>query len=213
MLGKLKKRTYLKISAGKIRKPADPEEPGAEKRIYKDDKGEAHEIWEHNFDYIEGKIVGLNKKEHDEYGDYLEVELFDGETYVLQMKMTSVWANIFMSKLPNIDLSQSIRIQPYYFADEKRGAMVILQGKDKVESFFTKDNPISKYGGPEFPKDLIDKKEWSSKDKNTYKVYKLQRDGWLDEFIFKEVAPKIKRAAEDVIVAEVEVEKEGDLPF
>lgn len=215
MLGKLKRKNYLKLSAGKIRKQAEPDDVGAEKRTYKDDKGEVHELWEYNYDYLEGKIVGINKREHDEYGDTLEVEIYDGETNVLQMKMGSSWANIFLSKLPNVDLSQPVRLQPYYFAEDKRSALVILQGKDKVESFFNKDNPISKYGGPEFPAELLNKKEWNSKDKNTFKVYKLQRDGWLDEFTFKEIAPKIKRAADETVVKDVPVDETGetDLPF
>lgn len=101
------------------------------------------QVHEEFYDYIEGTITNVMAKDGN-YGKFWEVQMQDGdEKYLLQFQYSSGYANAFLMALPNVDLSQPVRIVPKQTieGDKKRTALFINQDGQGIKWAWTKENP------------------------------------------------------------------------
>ena len=141
---------YLRIAEGKIVETVDEGTPGAVSRTTKpsDDHPNGRIVWERKDDYVDGVITSIYRKEREYKGEAMNslvLRMADkGESYLLEIKEGSRYWSSIMLRLPNIDLTKSVRVSPYDFTD-KEGRRVIglnvIQGNSKVEPKWSKTSP------------------------------------------------------------------------
>jgi len=135
---------YLSIAEGKlVRQFKDAIKDITVSRINKNGKT----VHEQKFDYIEGKITNLRTNIND-YGKQWIVELTDDEANIFKINImySSRYANSFLRCLPNIDLSKSVKLQPWSLIDKKDPTKTVTgitmwQDNIKIEPFYTKEVP------------------------------------------------------------------------
>lgn len=103
--------------------------------------------------WLQGRLMPFGEKVKQWEGTdvtYLVVKMVDsrGEKYWIEIHQQSRYWSHLMTRLPNIDVTEEIRLCPYDFADKKTGKQVIgmnvFQGPDmalKIPPKWTKDNP------------------------------------------------------------------------
>lgn len=184
-------KTYLTVGFGKLRQKSlsnkekvTSSTPGAVMR----ETASGNESWALEYDYITGVISYIQFKEDRDYGNSYEVVLKDGpETFQLSFKADSRYWVDFMKKLPNIDLSQELKITIYDFEDKttqkRKAGTSVEQNSAKVLSFYDKkdgDNWSYLYGYPD-PSNV----NW--KNKKSTQIYLLE----LEEFLHEEFMSRI----------------------
>lgn len=135
---------YLSIAEGKlVRQYKESVKDVTVSRVNKTGRT----VHEQKFDYIEGKITNLRVNIND-YGKQYVVEITDdeGEKFFINMMYSSRYANSFLKCLPNIDLKQPVKLQPWSLIDKKDPTKTVTgttmwQAGKKIEPFYTKDNP------------------------------------------------------------------------
>jgi hypothetical protein len=76
-----------------------------------------------------------------------EVTVTDGEeTFILSWNYSSRYTNHFFRALPNIDIAQEVKINPWSMRDKNDPSKTAIglsmyQGGNKVEFYYTKDEP------------------------------------------------------------------------
>lgn len=131
---------FLSIGDGKITKRVKQQ---TEKSITRTTK-EGKVVHEEIYDAISGVITDIKTQEHKQYGRFWNVYLKDGEeTFILQMNYSSSYSAAFLKLLPNVDLSQSVRIIPTIKLEEgkKKPGLFITQHGIPLKHYYTKDNP------------------------------------------------------------------------
>lgn len=196
--GKREPKTYLSITYGKFRQSSTKDDEEAVSRMNKDDK----EVWERVFDWIEGKITKIYYKEDDEFGNSFEVTIDDGaEKFNLSFKEDSRYCSDLLSKLPNIDLNQDVKLVPYDFqpkdSPSARKGLTIWQNNAKIENYFVNkegDKFIYKHGFPESDGKM---------EKDDFKIYMIKVKKFLRTYTQQNIIPKmehtfVSKLAEDI---------------
>ena len=132
---------YLSIMEGKLIRRVKEAGEGSTERVNKMDKI----VFEKKYKSVTGIIVAIKKRDHAEYGSDWRIHLRNGETlFVISMYCSSNYAEDFMKRVENLDMSIPVKLAPYYILDEEknkyRGYFVPYQNGNKVESLYTKEN-------------------------------------------------------------------------
>lgn len=101
-------------------------------------------VHEEYYDYLDGIIVEINTKEHDEYGKFWLIKLMDGETaQILQMNFSSSYSSAFLKMLPNVDLKSTVKLIPNtkLVDGKQRSSLFITQHGKPLKHFWNKENP------------------------------------------------------------------------
>jgi hypothetical protein len=137
------RKNFLTIGNGKIvLQHQNPIEGVTTQRVNKNGKTVHEEI----FTSITAMISNIQSKDTT-FGKVWEIELTDnGETYVLSFNYSSRYTNNFFRALPNVDLSQPVKIAPWSMADKKDSSKTVIglsisQDGQKVPFKWDKDNP------------------------------------------------------------------------
>jgi hypothetical protein len=200
-VGQQEHRIYLGIAYGKLRLKAEKETPGAVWREY-ENKGS----WAIEYSWIEGKVTRIFYKESADYGNSYEVNIWDGQNrYNVSFKENSRYCFDFLTKLPHIDLSKSIKITPYEMDDKdgktRRGTS-IQQNGIKLKNYFSSkvdDKWIYREGFPEPTKKDLSAKEWQ--------LYSIQIQIFLQDYIQKNIIDKFEESTFAKEIDEYQTEK------
>lgn len=191
--GNFNRRTYLKISKGKVRQHADKDTPGAVAIRVEDEDGNLKKIrYELQYDFIEGVVtnVDITPNSNPEYPDMLSIEIGDGiDNFTVQVSVDSSLFSKLLNKLcnPSIDWKEPITILPYYFSENTSNAIVVKQHGNKIEAFFTKENPN---GCPQIPDDILNA-ERTTRNKKEIQKYMIDIVGFIQDYFFDNVIHKI----------------------
>lgn len=200
--------TYLSTYGGKItqewRKEPKAEwiPAGKELKTRKITKGknEGKTVWYVEFDYVAGILADVSTKGGD-YGTQLIIKIKDvDETYQLSLNIDSAQAQHFLLKMNNLDLNEEVSLEPWSMepdawfkltgktAKSTKSGMTIKQNDQKIENFYTKEDPK---GMPE----LVIKEV-----RGETKVDSTERDIFLDDRL-KEFIAELKKARESEYAA------------
>lgn len=154
------KKFITVLADGKFHQTVPEGTEGAVVREYEDKEGVKQSKTELVFDEVSGVITKISFEEGD-YGKSLILEI-DGDG-VVSLNTTSNFGEDVMKKLPNVNLSQSIRLVPYSFeeAGKSRKGITIYQNDEKVQNhYYDTDAKKVSNGMPEFSGDKNDKDDW-----------------------------------------------------
>lgn len=211
-LGISESKIYLQVGYGKLRKKAAGPGEGIVERTTKD--GEKTFAYEYN--YVEGIMTGIYYKENKEFGNSFEVTIRDDkEVYGISFKENSRYCQDFLSKLPAIDLSKTVKLTPYEMLGDGgksfRGVSV-MQGGVKLQNYFVeKDGERRKllHGFPIPAAEKLSDKQW--------KIYCIEMQDFLAQYTIKNIIPKLKnRPEENAHIDNPDVAgnpEDEDLPF
>lgn len=192
--------TRLTIGIGKddkgrdkavIAKRCAPDVPGARPSMMKDgtqavNKKTGEAIWRLEYDFLEGVIVGLEKRETD-FGKFLDIHIDDvGDRYILSLDRGERYWTDFLYRLGGVDLNDRVKLTPYSIPDEDSGRtgkfLVIYQGGAKVERAWTKANDYA--GGPPQgeQKEINEEVKWDFGARNR----------WLEEKVLEPIREKLR---------------------
>ena len=143
-----------------------------------------HELFHDSF---VGKLVGIRTKESAEYGkswifDFQDIDT--SEMYHLQLSYSNSFATAFLKMLPNIDLTQLIKLSPSAkLVDGKnQTALFVNQNGAPVKHAYTRENPN---GLPDMVKITVKGKEtWDDSDRLAY----------LENMVNTVIIPKLDNA-------------------
>jgi len=169
---------------GTIRVRANESEFGGDptivKREYELRDGTTGVKYERVYNDLDGIIAGVGFFTGD-YGKQLHIIISDknGDEIILSINLQTNYAEDLMKKLPNIDLSKNVLLNPYSFEVEgkiRKGISVVQDG-EKVKSFFhdAKGKPLN-----DFPKPEGKTKEYDSED---WKMYFMKTKKFLQKYI------------------------------
>jgi hypothetical protein len=203
------KKSYLSVYKGKIVQRVPK---GTEQSIERVTKT-GDTIHELHFESFSAEIKNMYVEKTD-YGMQCRVVLSDmGEEYVLNIATESSVFDSFAKRVPNIKSGVYYTIKPYDFESKEGKRMIgvnLFDGKNKIDPFFTKDNPGDV---PAFPTGGTEKavKRWAI-DKTEF------FENLVDDYGKKMNQPvQEKRASVNVPLVKgapkVEEEDESDLPF
>jgi len=188
--------TFINIlnSDGSLRKRTDETDPKAVKRDWELADGTKGTVYELVYNDISGFIRDVVFFE-GKYGEILKVTLQDDEdTYILNINYTSNFAEDFMKKLPNIDISKEVTLRPFSFEDKKtkkiKRGIAINQGEESVYNYFSSYDPETKKGEFkfDFPKPDQSEGKFSNED---WKLYFAQCRKFLKKFTVENIKPAL----------------------
>jgi hypothetical protein len=204
---------YFKIFSGKLVENVSAETEGATTRV----NAVGNTVHELSFTGYEGylKNVSIVESEKADFGKQLQIHLEDmGENVLLQLPVSGGYAYGFLSKLPNADLTKPMELRPYEIEDKatgkKRHFLVIYQDGEKVEAFFTKENPNDL---PQLEEKTIKgKKVWDDSERIFFFEQMLQ-EAIVPE-LQKIYAPKVEsiEAIEDNFLSEINESFMDEIP-
>lgn len=106
-------------------------------------------IHELHYQTIEGQLLNIEKKSHEDYGDSWEftidvsVNPEDDEKIILTVK--SGYAKNIIMRLPNINFRHDVVLTAYSFTpkgqSKERKGISVAQSGNKVEPYYTKEKP------------------------------------------------------------------------
>jgi hypothetical protein len=217
-LGTPENVTYLSIGWGKLRKKAQAMAEGVVERTTQ--KGEKSLAYEYS--YVEGKITKIYRKESKEYGNSFEVRVDDGkDKFSVSFKEGSRSCQDLLTKLPNIDLNQPVKISPFQMMNEKTGkefrGVSIQQNGVKIPNAFSAkvgENEWKYYHGyPEPTKKNMNETE--------LKIYFLMVTDFLTKYTIEHTIKKLVDesysaeivGAPDHVDGSAADDENSDLPF
>lgn len=209
-------RKFISVLAdGKFHQTVAEGTPGSVKREYEDKQGGKHSKIELVFDEASGIISKISFNEND-YGKSLNVEL-DGDG-IISLNVESNFADDFMKKLPNVDLSKKVTLSPYAFEDDNknnRRGVTIYQDGNKIENaFWDSEKKEAKGDLPKAEGDIttFDKDDWKMHFMKVRKFLVANTEkiaGGMGTFM--KSATK-QNASDDIEYSEDEINPE-DIPF
>jgi len=159
-------------------------------------------VYERPVKALFGSIEGVSVEDSD-FGKQIKITLDkneDGENPVLSFGVESKNGRDIMKKLPGIDFKEEVRIMPYRFTPEGQtqelsGISITQKDEEgkytkKIENFFL--DPKSKkylHGMPEI--------DWDNSSESEQKIFKIQRDEFLVNYMEKNVIPGLAAKSED----------------
>lgn len=174
------------IADGSVRvKGIEGEEGVVERKITLKD-GSTMVKWEHVYNDITGRVTSIQFNDGD-YGKSIWVTVSSDVDIILSLNVESEFASDVMKKLPNIEFMDEVKFQPYSFVDEKgkkRKGMTVIQGENKIKSFFVDENNKSINGFPEV-------EEGKTYDSSDWKVYFINVWKFLVDYTEKNTIPKL----------------------
>ncbi len=100
---------FITILGGKFCERVPEGTPGATVRVNKNGKT----VHEKYYDSFTGKLVGIRVQESPQYGKSWVFDFKDkGEVYHLQLSYSNSFATALLKMLPNVDLSQEMKVSP-----------------------------------------------------------------------------------------------------
>ncbi len=142
-LGQNNNAIFLNIADGKIiRRFQNPTKDSKERTLTKG-PNTGKTVHEEHYSYVDGIITDIQTKDSD-YGKSWLVTIEDnGEKCILQMDYSGGYSSAFLKALPNIDLSQKVKLSPKMTmeGDKKKTTLFINQHGTAAKHFYTKDNP------------------------------------------------------------------------
>lgn len=191
MLTKDEHGRYISILAdGKFHETVPMGTEDAVEREYETSDGKKGTKWEMVYSKLTAKITGVYFKDSD-YGQTICLD-FEGDEgkVTVQVGTDSNFGTDIMKKLPNIDLSKDVTIQPYAFVDEGTGkhrrGVSIMQGEVKINDHFRDFAAKTNLHG--FPNPAEDT---SAYDKDDWKMYFMQVKKFLVKYTQENVCPKL----------------------
>ena len=105
---KLYEAIFYTISNGKIVRQFQNKTANSIERVNKNGRLVHEEL----YDYLDGAIIDIGVRKHEEYGKFWSITLKDQEGTIqnLQFRYSSGYAAGFLKALPNIDVKKSIRL-------------------------------------------------------------------------------------------------------
>jgi hypothetical protein len=100
-------------------------------------------VWEKYYDSFTGKLLNIRTQD----GTYGKQWIFDfkdnAEVYHLQLPYSNSFASTFLKILPNIDLSQEMKLtaQMKEVDGKVKSSLFVNQGGNALKHAFTRDNP------------------------------------------------------------------------
>ena len=172
-----KSKIYVSIAQGNfyasVKKDSDLYK-FAKRRTYKDKDGNMQEKTDIHLEKIIGRITSIEVNK-GKFGEQLIVEVAqdDGDQLTIQLPIKGNYADDFMKKIHNVDLTEDIFMKPYAFTPkdsfkEKRGISMI-QGREDVmgvDSWTKKltnyyyDGKKNLHGFPEVKGKNLDTDQW-----------------------------------------------------
>jgi len=172
---------YLRIADGMVVEQVEEGKEGAISRTTKpsDEHPNGRTVWERRDKFVEGVVISMFRKEREYKGEImnsLAIRLKDGgEVYQIDLNEGNRYWSSFMLRLPNLDLSKSVRLLPYDFTDKEGRRVVgmnLMQGSDKVQPKWTKDSPGDL---PQGRKVRVNGKDvWDFEDRDQYLLKVMQ---------------------------------------
>lgn len=172
-------RTFLNTFKGKFTKRANSETKDAVKRINKNDK----EVWELQFDTLADVIIQeFERRDSEDYGLSWNIKLADSksdDTFTLTLPYSGRVTMGLFFRLPNTDINAPLTMKLYYFEEDDKTALVVYQGGNKVEAYWTKDTP---HDMPDLEVKKVNGKDvWDS----------TARMAFMENYLEKTVVPKM----------------------
>jgi hypothetical protein len=181
----------FKPSIGRLAIRSDQSDPEAKPRTYKDPKtNEDITVYEQRYQYISGKIIGLEVDTTGDYGSQMKIVVRDGDTdYTLPVPLNKGWGTKVAEVLPNVKLDQDVMFTAYgdFTTDDGKEVMAglsVKQNGQRVLSAFNYkqgDEWVRAEGFPAYPSaDTI-----PDKTKNKAKYTKFWQDHYfsVEEFL------------------------------
>lgn len=140
-LGTKQTGNYITILGGKLCQRVDEGTPGAITRVNKIGKT----VHEKFYDNFTGKLIDI-KVADGTYGLTWNFVFQDGaEPYTLQLSYSNSFSTAILKMLPNIDLTQEMKLSPSVKADpetgKNRSSLFINQGQNTIKHAFTRAEP------------------------------------------------------------------------
>jgi hypothetical protein len=219
-------RIFLTVGFGKIRQKTletkqkvDANTPNAVMR----ELSNGAESWALEHDFISGVIENISYKEDKQYGNSFEVVIRDvTDLYQLSFSEDSRFCADFLKKLPNVNLSNELKITAYDFTNQEGkhvAGISIEQSGNKITSFYDKKHEDKGKVSWELLHGFPKSEGVNFKDKDETKIYFIQVKKFLrsefnrlfsDKFNKSESKPEIH---EDIIDNNLPSEPADDLPF
>ena len=177
--------TWLSVVKGNLTQRVKAGTEGAVERTIEKGPNTGSVVHELQYNFLEGRLERVYIQE-TEYGKSWVFVVDDGDsTYNLTVGYSSGYAVGLLSRLPNVDLSDTIRIKSFYIKgddDKYRGYLTIQQGGQKVEKAFSKEEPN---GLPEIERITVNgQPAWDS----------TKRMEFFERLVEKSINPGIKEA-------------------
>ena len=161
--------------------------------------------------FLEGRLEKVYVQETDFGKSWVFVVNDGSEEWNLTVGYSSGYAVGVLARLPNVDLSDNIKIKSFYIKgddDKYRGYLTINQGGQKIEKAYTKEEPN---GLPEIERVVVNgEPQWDS----------TQRMLFFERLISERIMPGILKANPLAAVDESQEDvndtppdEESDLPF
>jgi len=176
-------KQYFQVYAGAFRTKVREDYPGAIKRENKNNVV----VYEREVPGLSGMVENV-EIEDSEFGKQIKITLdenAEGKNPVLSFGVESKNGRDVLRKLPGVDFSKEVEISPYRFTPEDKeiSGISIMQGETKIENFFF-DKEKKEYLH-NFP--VID---WDTATESQQKIYKIQRDEFLVNYLQENVCPQ-----------------------
>jgi hypothetical protein len=199
-VGNSSNAAFYNISNGKICRQFKSPTANSKERVNMNGKT----VHEEHYDYIDGIITDIQTRD-SEYGKSWNITLEDeGQSQVLQMPYSSGYSNSFLKTLPNVDLTQKVKLIPKLTIEneKKKTTLFVNQRGVAIKWAFTKDNPG----------DMPQLKKIKVKGKEVYDDSEIME--FLENMVVNEIVPKLKKAKAPVETEPEEVlEDDEKLPF
>jgi hypothetical protein len=199
MRGSDEKKSYVRISEGKVREKVNKDTPGAVHRSGVTMDGREFDTWEIVDGWIQGHISKLAIQRHEEYGDAYQIHIRSGvDVDVLQMKTKSFLSTNLINKLANCDFSQQVKITPKLYGE--RTFVFVEQAGEDVPNLFTKEEPGR---APNLSKETSEtpKAKRDAKQKREVEIWKIDFLSFYEEFFTDVLTPKVANIAANVAIA------------
>lgn len=131
---------YITILGGKFSQRVEANTPGAVERVNK----LGNTVFEKYYSEFTGKLVGIKTQDSKDYGKNWIFSFQDGgEVYNLQLSYSNSFATAFLKMLPNIDLSQEMRVQPSVkeVDGKNKSSLFVSQNGTTIKHKYTMENP------------------------------------------------------------------------
>lgn len=194
MLTPVNNERYISVKAdGRFSEKVNEGDEGAELYTWNDKKtGEEKSKWVRRYKSVDNVFITNIRFETGEYGENILLTLSDGENEVVWSEGTSTnFGTDLMKKLPNVDFSAKVSIQPYAFptenGKEKKGVSIFQN--DKITDFFW-DGKENLHGFPVRPKEM------DAMDSDDWKVFFIEVKKFLTNYTKENIVPKFAEGIE-----------------
>ncbi len=198
----------FKPSIGRLAIKSDQGDPEAKPRTYTDQKTKQDvTVYEQRYQFISGKVVGVEVDTTGDYGSQLKIVLRDGETdYTLPVPLNKSWGTKVAEALPNVKLDEDVLVTAYgdftsSDGKEVQAGLSVKQGGERVLSHFNYQVDgkwVRAEGYPEYPAEA----SIPDKTKNPAKYTKFWSDyyftveeyliDWFEKNMTIEYIPLVK---------------------